>query len=279
MSTHPKICFDRVVPPEDLPDQGKAHAAAMSNYKEQVKKKLQEKNIPAGAHITHGDAGKLPDLDASEPLQAARMALINLKKWDPGHSLRCRFLDGSATQRKKVEDKAHIWEKYANIKIAFGDDPHSEVRISFVADPGSWSALGKDCLVAKYFPKNQPTMNYGWLDDNTEDEEYERVVVHEFGHALACIHEHQSPTEKLNWDTAAVYKAFSGPPNNWSKPDIDSNILQKYSEKGMSTTVFDKDSIMLYQFDASLFTDHKATPLNTKLSKTDEKMIKRMYPH
>jgi hypothetical protein len=278
MSTHPKICFDRIVPPQDQPDGGKAHAAAMSAYNDQVKQKLQAGGIPTGAHITHEDAGKLPALDASDPIHAARMALINLKKWDKGYKLRCRFLDGSPTQQKKVQDKAHLWEQYANIKIVFGNDPNSEVRISFVADPGSWSAVGKDCLVTKFFPKDQPTMNYGWLEDNTDDTEYGRVVVHEFGHAIGCIHEHQSPTEKLNWDTAAVYKAFSGPPNNWSKADIDSNILQKYSPKGISATIFDKDSIMLYQFDASLFTDHKATPLNTKLSKKDEGMIAKMYP-
>jgi hypothetical protein len=279
MSTHPKICFDRIVPPEAQPDGGKAHAAAMSAFDDQVKKKLQQKNIPAGAHLSHEDTGKaLKDLDASDPIHAARMALINLKKWGNGYSLRCRFLDGSPTQQQKVQAKAHIWEQYANIKIVFGNDPNAEVRISFVADPGSWSAVGKDCLVTSFFPKDQPTMNYGWLEDNTDDQEYERVVVHEFGHALGCIHEHQSPTEQLNWNKDAVYKAFSGPPNNWSKADIDSNVLQKYSPKGISATVFDRDSIMLYQFDASLFTDHKPTPLNTKLSLKDEAMIGKMYP-
>jgi hypothetical protein len=35
---------------------------------------------------------------------------------------------------------------------------------------------------------------------------------------------------------------------------------------------------MLYQFDASLFTDHKGTQLNTALSKSDKKMISEMYP-
>ena len=58
----------------------------------------------------------------------------------------------------------------------FGNDPNAEVRISFVADPGSWSALGKDCLITSYFPKNEPTMNYGWLEDNTDDQEYERAL-------------------------------------------------------------------------------------------------------
>jgi hypothetical protein len=103
-------------------------------------------------------------------------------------------------------------------------------------------------------------------------------VVHEFGHALGCIHEHQSPEVTLNWNKEAVYAAFSGPPNNWTKEAIDQNILDKYSPDGIDATAFDRKSIMLYQFDASLFTPPKATPLNTELSKHDEAFIRTMYP-
>jgi hypothetical protein len=105
-----------------------------------------------------------------------------------------------------------------------------------------------------------------------------RVVVHEFGHALGCIHEHQSPKEHLHWNKKAVYAAFSGPPNYWSKDDIDNNILKKYSPKGIAASAFDINSIMLYQFDASLFTDHKATPQNYALSEEDKTFIRTMYP-
>src|SRR5947199_380944 len=79
----------------------------------------------------------------------------------------------------------------------------------------------------------EPAMNFGRLPDTTDDEEYERVVVHEVGHALGCIHEHQSPTEKLRWNEAAVFAAFGGPPNNWDRATIESNILEKYSHKGI----------------------------------------------
>jgi hypothetical protein len=206
------------------------------------------------------------------------MALIDLKKWENGHTLSCHFLDGDDFQQGKVKDKADIWCDYANVTFNFVDDPSSEIRISFQADAGSWSAVGTDCLVTDYFPQYQPTMNFGWLRDDTADEEYERVVVHEFGHALGCIHEHQQPNEDLKWNVDAVYAAFSGPPNYWSKDDIDHNVLQKYSPEGISATRFDRDSIMLYQFDGSLFVDGVGTPLNTHLSDQDKQMIGQMYP-
>jgi hypothetical protein len=277
-----RICFDRVVPTSYAPARSMAHRAAMSRYVATLQAAAgpSEKGVPLKASFTQHVAKveNLGELDANHPINVARMAIIMQKQWDNGQNLRCRFLDGTNIQQQKVIDNARKWETYANIQLAFGDDPDAEIRISFQADPGSWSAIGTDCLISAYFPTYQPTMNFGWLSDDTEDEEYQRVVVHEFGHALGCIHEHQQPNEHLKWDREAVYEAFSGPPNYWTREEIDQNILEKYSPDGISATRFDKKSIMLYQFDGSLFTDGKGTPLNTHLSKLDEHMISQMYP-
>ena len=253
-----RICFERIIPDE-------------LDAEKNVRRELRSQMIAL--------AGGTAKLKAEGVAHVTRMAVINSKKWAPGATVRCRFLDGSAKMQKKVKAVAVEWEKYADIKLKFVASGPAEVRISFYADSGSWSAVGRDALNTSYFPLHQPTMNYGWLRDDTDDTEYHRVVTHEFGHALGCIHEHQSPKFNRKWDVAAVMKYFAGPPNFWSPADIKSNVIEKYSPKGMSVTNFDPKSIMLYAFDGALFADGLGpTNENTNVSPTDISMIKIMYP-
>jgi hypothetical protein len=218
----------------------------------------------------------LPDDRPTRRLE--RAAILKVKKWpDSRRVINCRFLDGDNIQRKKVEEKAHIWEQYANIKFKFGAKIDAEIRISFSL-PGSWSALGTDALVPWYYPKYQPTMNFGWLKSSTPDNVYEQVVLHEFGHALGLIHEHQNPDAKLKWNPVVVYSFFSGYPNYWSKQQIYQNILMRYSPRGVDNTNYDPDSIMLYMFPGYLFTDGKGTKTNSKLSQYDKDFMAKQYP-
>jgi Astacin (Peptidase family M12A) len=253
-----KICFERIIPDDIDPER-------------MVRREMRRQMIEA--------AGGARKLQADGVAHVARMAVINSKKWSPGATLRCRFLDGSAAMKRKVTAIAKEWERYADLKLAFVRSGPAEIRISFYADSGSWSAVGRDALNTQYFPLHQPTMNYGWLRDGTAADEYHRVVTHEFGHALGCIHEHQQPKFSRTWNVAAVMTYFQGPPNYWTPDEIRSNVLDKYSPTGIAATAFDPKSIMLYAFGAALFSDGLGpTNENTTVSPKDISLIKSLYP-
>jgi hypothetical protein len=207
----------------------------------------------------------------------AKIAILTGKRWRNGQKLGVRFLDGSRKQRAAVMRYAVEWSRYANIRFDFAAGKGAEIRVSFEADADSWSGIGTECLVASDFPKNEPTVNFGWLRDDTDSIECRRVVLHEFGHVLGAIHEHQRP-HGIRWRREAVYRYFSGPPNNWSKDDIDFNVIQKYSTRQRNGTKFDRKSIMLYEFPAELIVGGKATHENDKLSTGDKRFIRRFYP-
>jgi len=258
-----RLCVDRIIPSDQ-----KSAAAALAIAE-------NPKNDPLPMLRKHAPAGV--------SFHPAKMALLTGKLWPNGKTLRVRFLDGSATQRKRVQQHATEWSQFANVRFEWKGSAKAEIRISFSADPGSWSGIGTDCLHADYFPKNEPTMNFGWLRDDTDDTEYNRVVVHEFGHALGAIHEHQNPKGGIVWNTAAVYAAFSGPPNNWSKDEIDHNVIDKYSLDQLNATKFDPKSIMLYPFPKQLIKGPPSlaktgTHSNTDLSSGDKKFIAKNYP-
>ena len=202
----------------------------------------------------------------------------NLPKNSTGQQIiNVRFLGGSEYVRNKVIEYAKQWEPIANIEFKFFDlsnDPNvnPEINISFIQGDGSWSYMGND---SKYF---SPSMNYGWLDNSTSNDEFSRVVLHEFGHALSLIHEHQNPRENpIEWNKEAVYKYFSGSPNYWSRKEIDENLFEKYSVDQINGSSFDPNSIMLYGFPASLTLNGKGTKNNNSLSEMDKTAVRHLY--
>lgn len=254
-TSHPHLCVDRSVPPEH-----KIPAAAMAVAE-------NKKNEPV-----------LPKLLPGASLHPQKIALFTGKMWKNGRVLRVGFLDGSKVQRAKVEKYATAWSAYANIRFQFTHGSGAQLRVSFEADSNSWSAIGTDCLVRDAYPKKEPTINFGWLRDDTDEIEYRRVVTHEFGHALGAIHEHQNPKGGIEWNLPKVFAYFSGPPNNWSEDDIYSNVVMKYSLTQLNSSKFDRKSIMLYSFPKELIVGGKGTPENTDLSAGDKKFIAKWYP-
>ncbi len=192
----------------------------------------------------------------------ARMAVLKAKKWTNGSTLRVSFMGGNAGMHDIVKQFAPKWSNHANLKFEFGNASNAEIRISFDGSDGAWSYIGTD---NKFIPLDQPTMNLGWQDEG--------VVLHEFGHAIGLIHEHQNPLGGINWNKPNVIRDLSGPPNNWDPATIQHNMFKTYSEEQINGTALDKKSIMLYAIPNSWTTDGFQSEPNEVLSETDKQFI------
>ena len=205
----------------------------------------------------------------------ARAAVERLKLWENGRTIRVRYLDGLGDVQDKVTAIAKEWEQVTSLTLKFVTSGAAEIRISFEDKGFSWSTVGTDALTV---PSSQPTMNYGWLEPNTALREYERVVRHEFGHALGMIHEHQNPAAEgqIPWDKPKVYAYYAQ--QGWSKDDVDFNIFQTYAEDQTNHTGFDPSSIMQYAVPDALTIGSYAIGWNTELSALDVEFMRRQYP-
>ena len=210
-------------------------------------------------------------------LGANRAAMAKAAMWNSGDIITVSFLDGDPSLQERVRQAARGWiaPGLANLKLDFRSPPNTMIRISFKFD-GSWSTVGTTCK--QVTDKTRPTMNYGWLTTASTDEEIRGVVLHEFGHALGLIHEHQSPVGGIKWNREAVIDSLSGPPNNWTIEQIEFNVLDLASAKETKFSEFDQESIMLYPFPASWTKDGFSSDENDTLSATDKSFIKKAYP-
>ena len=206
-----------------------------------------------------------------------RAALLNEARWNPGDVVRVKFLEGDDSLQQRVRETAERWTAsgLANLTLQFVDSGDAEIRIAFEQGNGSWSYLGTVC---RSIPDEQPTMNYGWLTPDSDDDELNRVVMHEFGHALGLIHEHQNPQGGIQWNEPAVIAELSGPPNNWDEQQIRTNVLDHYSPDDVTATPVDSDSIMMYPIPASWTLDGFSADLNTDVSPQDVELIHQEYP-
>jgi hypothetical protein len=195
------------------------------------------------------------------------------KKWHPNR----RILEVDFVSQPSFIDKvikyAKIWEEYMGLQFRFG---RGEPKILIAFDPGgSWSFVGTDSI---YYARNgRPSMNFGWFTDSTNDTEFQRTTLHEFGHALSLVHEHQHPTGNISWKKEAVYSYYQS--FGWDKSKVDQNIFQKYSRSQVNGSNYNTSSIMHYPILSELVSNQKdVVDWNNELSDEDKDVVAFLYP-
>lgn len=205
----------------------------------------------------------------------ARLATEVKREWKKGRKLSVGFIGGNREVKERIKRHAVQWTEHANIEFDFTPRKKpADIRISFRKNDGSWSYVGSEILS---IDKTDPTMNFGWLTPTTDDLEYHRVVLHEFGHALGCIHEHERPDNGIPWNKPKVYEYYRIT-DGWDKEEVDAQVFDIYDISQIRASKIDKKSIMMYPVPNQLTTGNYEIGWNNGLSDADKKFIRKVYP-
>lgn len=216
---------------------------------------------------------------------------LSLSRFDPSEPVRVCFFEGSVSLRAKIASIANRWAEISetSLKLDFGDinaprlcstKEFNHIRVGF-RYKGYWSLVGRENI--ELAAQIEQTMNLERFNTvPPPNGRFERVVLHEFGHALGLYHEHQNELshceKEYKWE---VVKAdLMGPPNFWSSEQVDYNmrIIPGLGESGP----FDAKSIMIYAFPSKFYQKGEASHCfaheATTLSDGDMAGLRRLFP-
>ncbi|UPK71384.1 M12 family metallopeptidase [Chitinophaga filiformis] len=196
-------------------------------------------------------------------------------KWQLGQPKRItvRFNDGIPAIQDRIKTIAAKWEPFVGAKFVYvPSSQEADIKISFQQRGASWSRIGTDSK------GHSPSMNFGWLEEETVDSLFEQVVLHEFGHAIGLVHEHQLPNgNPIKWNVDSVYAYYLNYPNYWTVQCVKDNIFFRYQRNQLNAGMFDPTSIMMYEIPARFTTNGYSTPINVRLSPEDKRLVSDVY--
>lgn len=266
---------------------------------------------------------------SSPPPDGAEAFVVeDLLRWQPGQTVRVAFLGGDTALHRDIADATREITDACNLRFDFGfneqtgsfrrwstndQDYAAEIRVSF-DQSGFFSLLGTDSINRNIGRASEPvggrpnqrSLNLGGFHVQ-RPQTWQGTTRHEFLHALAFHHQHQSPgggcTDEFRWqddpgyqptrDAAdryvadeqgrrpGIYTFLAGAPNFWSRAKVDHN-LRSLPPQGLTVSSFDRASVMLYRFPA-LFYRSNPSPCapsgdGQSLSPRDREGLRHLYP-
>jgi hypothetical protein len=247
------------------------------------------------ASLAAGPAQRFVPADAPAAVaRRVRGVVGRALTWRPGQTIKVCFRSGSRGAHERVARIAREWMQYANVVFDFEEngtprlcrgDGHEDIKIDFVDNRGWWSAYG---TISR---QRDPSMNLQFFGVDTPryvnghpapETELRRIILHEFGHALGMMHEHQSPNadcdREIDWEAAYRMGAKMG----WDRDMVHAQMRQLTNLEEFNMTAIDRKSIMHYSLAPELFKLGRNSkcwvPDNNNLSEQDRSFIASVYP-
>lgn len=171
----------------------------------------------------------------------------------------------------------HEWSLCTGIDFVMANDYNdSDIRISFEDNSGHWSYIGTQAEQSSLV--GNPTVNFDPVNFRIIDKETRfAIILHEIGHSLGLIHEHQKDNSPIIWNKVQVYTDCKNW-NGWDQAKVDHNIFNSYNSNELFySKEFDTESIMIYAIPNGWSSNYQINSMNTKLSTLDKKFAKAFY--
>lgn len=211
-------------------------------------------------------------------LRKKRSLGIQYTFWTTGKTLRISFLgQPEPTLKQSIFTLASEWTLHANINFELLQDNVETDEIRIATDvPSNMNRSAVGTLALTY---EGPSMCLG---TRPGDEKFRTIVLHEFGHALGMLHEHQHPDAAFDWSMDYLRTTFFAKSPYASEEHFEQWIATNYTpfsvNSGLEIAAYDTHSIMHYGISADRVNGGATTQRNEHLSAGDIAFMRMHYP-
>lgn len=225
--------------------------------------------------------------------------------WDPGSTLRIcvvppataagqaaaapwtALIPGIVADWGRADANLHLKVELCGSGCSEGDcsDPckqPQQVRIAYSGDTASRTLRGTEALDSRTTDKGCPTLRFSIDQLKKAGDDWGRgLLLHEIGHALGLVHEHQRAGDcTVNPRAQRALAGLPAEPTTTLSADVDRNFVP-VEPRLLPGVGFQPDSVMTYAFPASLNAELSSDPtLNAALTAClAERPVKSLSEH